>query len=195
MTTEYLIWDEEFSEENADFKQPKSLNRIFYFNGYDITPKLPEGPFEFTHDPYTGRKLRDYIHGIHAFFMNHALKATLDELGIDNIQYFPCLLMDSKNKLMSDDYFFTNVVGTWGCIDIEKSEYTVDPFREEHFDTMTRIVLDQNKINPDLKLFRLGKFTETLLIRSDLAKIIGERHTGIYFKTLDEYNDELAVTW
>jgi hypothetical protein len=195
MSIPYLIWEEEFSPDNADFKKAQSIYDVYFNLGVDISSEMPDEPIELLQEPGTGRNLPDFIQTVFAMLVNNSLRSTLIEFGVDNIQYYPVVLKNTKNKVMSEDYSIANVVGMLDCIDIDQSEYEIDPFRKRYYCTMSRIVLDPKRMENGPKLYRLDRYTDILMIRSDLAEAIEAKHSGMNFITLEEYNLQHKKEW
>lgn len=191
----YLIWDEAFSADNADFKEPKPLYDVFFNAGDDLAAQMPPERPELIQEPGSGRVLPDFIRTVFAPLMNPALRATLTELGVTNIQYFPVTLLNPKGKVLSEDYCIANVVGVSDCIDEANSAFTVSAFRKRYFGTMWHIVIDAKRIDPALNVFRLDRFNEILVAHTGIADVVASRHSGMTFVSFDEYNRKNARSW
>lgn len=192
---DYVIWDEVFSVDNADFQEPKSLYDVFFNAGEDVSGVMPAERIELVQEPGSGRVLPDYIRTVFAPLMNSPLRSTLTEFGITNVQYFPVTLLNPKGIFISEDYYISNVVGVCDCIDESKSAFTVDHFRKRFFGTMWRIVIDESRIDRTQKLFRLDRFPEILAVHVSIADQLSSRHGGMQFVTFDEHNRKNARSW
>jgi len=116
------------------------------------------------------------------------------------------------------DYFIANVVGLVDCVDHKKSivEYfyppelrnrakeqypnnddeIINPFADDNpddVDFITKLVLDENKIDPGLKIFRLKDQPDLLLFHDSLVELIRkEKLSGFVFVPVSEYTDAIS---
>ena len=71
------------------------------------------------------------------------------------------------------------------CIDTEQSELIYD---EEEIDEIDKLVLDESRIPPDKKLFRVEKYLPMVLVRDDLKRAIeAQGLTGCVFMPPEEF--------
>ena len=123
--------------------------------------------------------------------------------------------MEEKKAIKYKDYFIANVVGLVDCIDHEKSvlEYFYppelrnseenmigdndenNPFAGENpndIDFITKLVLDETKIDPSLKVFRLKDQTNLLVFHESIVEQIKkEKLSGFVFVPVDKYTDAI----
>lgn len=122
--------------------------------------------------------------------------------------------IDNPEPIEYTNYFIANVVGLIDCVDHEESilEYfyppeirkiqieTQDsnddinnPFAGENpneIDFITRLVLDESKIDPELKIFRLKDQPHLLIFHESLVHLIRNKGlTGFVFVPVSEYTD------
>ncbi|MFT3701396.1 MAG: hypothetical protein QM802_03460 [Agriterribacter sp.] len=115
-----------------------------------------------------------------------------------------------------NNYFIANVVGLVDCVDHEKSilEYFYppelrnppedmppmeddenNPFAGENpndIDFVTKLVLDESKIDPDLKIFRLYDKPSLLIFHESIVeKLRKEEATGFVFVSVEDYTEVL----
>lgn len=113
-----------------------------------------------------------------------------------------------------NDYFIANVVGLVDCVDHERSilEYFYppelrnppedmppmendenNPFADENpndIDFVTKLVLNESKIDPSLKIFRLYDKPSLLIFHESIVKRLREEGaTGFVFVPVEEYTE------
>lgn len=121
---------------------------------------------------------------------------------------------DKPNPIKYTDYFIANVVGLVDCVNHEKSvleyfyppelrnqpeeseeEKKNNPFADENpndIDFITKLVLDESKIDPALKVFRLKDQPNLLVFHEDIVKAIRkERLSGFVFVPVSEYTNAI----
>lgn len=123
---------------------------------------------------------------------------------------------DNPKLIEYTNYFIANVVVLVDCVDHEKSilEYFYppelrdqkkedpnkeddinDPFAGENpndIDFITKLVLDENKIDPKLKVFRLKDQPNLLVFHESIVNLIRkEKLSGFVFVPVAEYTDAI----
>jgi hypothetical protein len=123
---------------------------------------------------------------------------------------------DDEDKQVTEytNYFITNVIGLVDCVDHDKSvlEYfyppelrnlqdeaqdsmneTNNPFADENpneIDFITKLVLDETKIDPTLKIFRLKDKPDLLVFDESVVNLIRKKKlSGFVFVPVSEYTD------
>jgi hypothetical protein len=133
----------------------------------------------------------------------------MDEFPNGDKEYFI-----KPGRVEYNNYFIANVVGLVDCVDHEKSvleyfyppelrnpdEETVanandenNPFASENpndIDLVTKLVLDETKIDPSFKIFRLFDKPDLLIFHENIVKAIRkEKLSGFVFVPVSEYTD------
>lgn len=121
-------------------------------------------------------------------FFSPKMKVALDESGVDNIDYYPVVLVDSQTKENLREYWLAVVKDVVACIDEAKSE-----FRENIFE---KIVLSRFSIDPKrtkgLSLLRLHNIPGLIIIDEKLKeKLSSHSLEGVSIKPTDEYVREV----
>ena len=103
--------------------------------------------------------------------LSERLHRTLVEFGVDNLDAYPAVLIDSATKERFTGFFVVNVVGLIAAADMEKSEYTVQsggPVIDVAFDNL---VIDSAKARGAF-MFRLAESTMNVWLHPSLVKFI-----------------------
>lgn len=121
---------------------------------------------------------------------------------------------DKPKPINYTDYFIANIVGLVDCVDHEKSvleyfyppelrnqpeeteeEKKNNPFADENpndIDFITKLVLDERKIDSSLKVFRLKDKPDLLVFHESIVKEIRkEKLSGFVFVPVEEYTDAI----
>ncbi|HEX5747390.1 MAG TPA: DUF1629 domain-containing protein [Archangium sp.] len=139
-------------------------------------------PFEM--DPEsTGLKIADVIHNTVGYLMVSArMKAFLEQHTKAEIEFLRFTLMNHKGRVESDDCYIVNVIGAHDWLDMEKTEGQRHPLEQERFTRLKRLILHEDRIDPETNLFRVSAAPGLLLVREDLkAKIEAAGFTGPAF--------------
>lgn len=106
--------------------------------------------------------------------------------GDDVIEYLPITLLDKRGRPTRAPYFLVNPLLKVACMDEKASEFLKSPVNETVL-SVERLRLEEARIPPGAKLFRLGECTEVIVIRSDLVQRIQEAGlTGLVVKAQGE---------
>ncbi len=105
--------------------------------------------------------------------MTVRLATSLQEAGVDNVEFFPAVLTNTTTG-QRFDYQAFNVVGVVAAADLGKSEWTSDdgvPVADVSFESL---VLDESKAG-GLKMFRLAENINALLVHEAVRDHILKR--------------------
>ena len=148
---------------------PSSFDPEAWFQGM----KMPDpGPLNLDLSLASGDYRGHIIDGLVTLY-HEDLRATLDSLGVDNIDYFPVTLRDQKNGELDTEYLLANVLGLVDCVDMQKSKV-------EHWESgmgfdFLSMVIDPAKAR-GFKLFRL---------KDDPTKVIIDEELKQHFEATD----------
>ena len=172
-----------------------------FFDGIDYDYLLNEGErlgigneypedAEFQVHEDSGDMVTDFVNNLDScVLINGKVKDLFVEegLGDEIIEYLPFKLLNKKGNPVSDELFYiANVLPKIMCLDMDKSKYKTHP-RKGTVWRISEIVIDPEKADPDLKIFRLGEDTKHIIFRSDLVdKIKAEGFTGLSLCAMGE---------
>lgn len=119
---------------------------------------------------------------------SNKMKSALDELGVDNIEYYPVDIIDAETKEVLAEYWLAIVVKIIACIDIDNSE-----FKQTVSGTwvINKFSIDHNKV-ADSNLFRFHNIPGLIIINETLKDALSQiEFEGVHFKHTKEYNREV----
>lgn len=110
------------------------------------------------------------------------LRALIEHLGIDQIQYLPLRLIGKQSRREITGYCIANYLSVIDCLDRKRSIYRVltkdnlmfwekRPWMLGTFDNVLKVVLDTTKIG-DTRLFRLWGYEGMVIVREDIKEVI-----------------------
>lgn len=102
------------------------------------------------------------------------------------IEYLPFALHDHRKRLYSKDYWIVNPLGTFDCLDLEKSDIVWDKSRKPPRVSLLREpVLDRRKVEKAPQLFRIQERPAQLVVGVGLAKAIHDaKLTNVMWREL-----------
>ena len=139
-----------------------------------------------------GIELTDSIpNSLNLFFASERLKSFLMEHAGARIEFLPIQLRDQKDRLVPEPHYLLNLLEVLGCVDLEKSKYRRSEIDPDFIARFYLLVLDEKRVPPQAKLFRLKEKPNLILVREDLAQaLVNEDFTGMMFLDLKEYGKE-----
>ncbi len=144
--------------------------------------------YQFSDDKPEGRKLVDLQYNtLGLFIVSEKLAAILE--GEADIEFIPVEIYDHRGKLASKNYFIANFLNVCDVVDEDKSKYVVDPFDEEEYDWIKKLVFDQSKLDESINVFRLKQSLRTVILTEPLVnKMKQENIQGPLFVPIEKFD-------
>lgn len=136
-------------------------------------------------------RLSDNLINISALpIVSKRLKEFLEGKKLKNVEYLKVRIVNHKGRTASDDYFVVNPVKPQECIDIDQSGPTWSSIATTDIVAVKKLVLNEEKIDPELQIFRTKHFYGPVLVRTALAEEISQNgFTGIRWMALEKFRD------
>jgi hypothetical protein len=87
----------------------------------------------------------------------------------EKIEFLPIKIINHKGRLEAAEYFIVNPLDVIDCVDREASETKAEVLDKKMIRACERLVLRENVIPADLKIFRLGFWSGRIILRRELA--------------------------
>lgn len=182
---QYYIFDEVSPNRNAPFLElPDEIDLIESIMGKK--PDFDELPIKIPAEIDDDEEIvfTDIINpGVPLF--SEKMKSALDRCGVNNIDYYPVLIIDSQTKEVLCEYWLAIVTGIIACIDLEKSKFdqTASGTR-----VITQFSIDHSKAAGS-KLFRFHNIPGLIIINEELKDALADiEFKGVSFKPTQDYN-------
>ena len=181
----YYIFDEVSPNRDAPFLDlPDEIDLIESIMGKK--PDFYELPIEIPAEIEEDEKIvyTDIINpGVPLF--SDKMKSALDDLGIENIDYYPVVIVDYESKDVLAHYHLAIVTKIVACIDLEKSEFKPTASGTK---VITKFSIDADRAAGE-KLFRFHNIPGLILIDEALKDALSKiDFIGVSFKHTKEYN-------
>ena len=134
-------------------------------------------------------QLSDNVYGAGVPVISLKLKEFLEKKILPNrLEYLPVRIMNHKGRVASNDYFIMNVRDICDCIDLEKSGVEWNQILPTLISRCKGLVLKNELIPEDYKIFRLKNWGYNILVRSDLVTLLqASNFTGLEFMDTTGY--------
>jgi len=189
---DFFVWDTKDEGNTCALKPIQGFTKTYRLTGgMKLLEQWPEDVY-FQMDPEFPRNigLADNLQNLNRVaVISKSLRQFLENKRLKNVEYLPVAIMNHKGKIASRDYSIVNPILNQDCIDIELSKPTFYDISPGDIQYVEMFVIDPNKLDPDVQLFRPKNFEGRILIRAALAnEISAGSFTGIRWK------DPLKVT-
>ena len=162
--------------------------------GLSVAEKYPEDPYsvELSLDSdYTGLKLASFIGNTGGLVILDKEVATFLEnhLTLGDTERFSFTLMNEKGRVHSKDYVFFNILGSWDCLDLERSE--IDADEDGYVYSIDKVVLDARKLEEAPDIIRIQEDPARVLFSQRAVDVIREQgFTNFHFKDVEITNGQ-----
>ncbi|MCW8932056.1 MAG: hypothetical protein OQL19_17710 [Gammaproteobacteria bacterium] len=115
------------------------------------------------------------------------LQKLLSDLNVANIQYIDLEIIDTNSGITYDNYKIANVIGLEDCVDEDSSDLTF--FDDGEIKFIKKLVLNEEKISPESKIFRLLRDKSLPLVHHEIKEAIENSGiTGCVFYKPEDYH-------
>jgi len=111
--------------------------------------------------------LADSLSGATFLVISGKAKQFIEQENAGKIEFLPMKIINHKGRVASEDYFVVNPLDVVDCIDKEASGAEMD---DDMIEGCAQLVLKEDAIPKDLKIFRTKFWSGRILIRRDLAQ-------------------------
>lgn len=134
--------------------------------------------------------LADNLYGSYHPIISEPLKQWLEqEITDGSIEYLPITIINHKGRAEPDPYYVLHPRTLIDCIDQDASEVEWNPLDPDEINDCEGLVLNEEAIPGDCRLFRLTHWGSVILIRSDLADAMKAKgFTGLRFPEAEGYD-------
>lgn len=144
------------------------------------------------YNPYLGRgeRMTDILANVFGWLVvSPRLRSLLEqELNPDDMEYLPITV---KRAETLHPYFIARPLHAADCIDMEKTQGSMNALRKGSFLHITRLVLKPEKFPPGVRLFRASRSQRLVLIDAVLAQaMVDADHEGAFFSYVEDYGME-----
>jgi len=120
--------------------------------------------------------------------ISEKLRAFLGADDLKNNEVLPVRIINHKGRAVDEPYYVLHQLELQDCIDQAESEVRSNPLDPDTFMSVRKLVIDEGKIDPDLRLFRMARYPALPIFWRDLAEgIQKEGFTGIEFGELEDW--------
>lgn len=187
----YVIWTQKSVNYACILDQFENVEKQFQFRkGISRINGFPANAC-FTQDmdfPNNTLLIDNLVNTNSLIVASERLKKFLEKQALPHVEYLPVTILDHKGKVASDCYYIIHPIDSVDCLDVDKCGPTWGRIAKDSIKTVDRLVLDEDKIDPERKMFRLQKFLLPVIVHRELAEAIDqEGFEGVRWVDIDDY--------
>lgn len=150
------------------------------------------GCFQMSPDFPKDKKFADVLNNIDGFFVvsKQLMEFLLSEKALKQNEVFKVNILNHKRKQENVQYFIIHQINNPRCADESQCIGIKSKLLPETYVVLSKLVLDETKIDSEVAIFRPAEYTERPFFRRDIAdKIETAGFSGIEFFEIEGYSD------
>lgn len=189
----YYVWESrrknlqhalitKFAPTLRDYKVSFLVGRRFHVEIPELEILMDKDSQGELTDDLVIRKRRCLIH-------SNRLVDVLHSAGVDNIDYYPCRIVNEVTGEIYRTHQAANILDTIHCIDTENSDLEIDEEEPNEIWYINNLKLLDNRLG-DVPMFRMGEDKSIVLVNETVKeKVEAAKITGVVFLPSDGYRD------
>ncbi|MCA9139365.1 MAG: hypothetical protein KDB00_21470 [Planctomycetales bacterium] len=187
----YWVWTNRrvAEEEVTVSRRPAVISdlNLRFDDGSAITEDVPL--IEIDIDADSGNVLTENIvaNATTGLLFSSKLRDVLASVGVDNLQFFDCVIHFAAENRDLTDYRIANIVGRVACIDESTSDFMYMPSDPTEILMINKLGIDESKIE-ELLMLRLHEYDQIILVHEKVkTAILDAGITGVQFFKPEDY--------
>ena len=165
---------------------------VSFFIGRRIPFEIPE--LEIRMDKDSQGELTDdlVIRGCRCIVHSHRLVDVLHSAGVDNVDYYPCRIVDELTGTIYQSHKAANILDEIYCLDMESSDLEIDEMEPHEIWYIHSLKLLEDRLG-DALMFRMGEDQSIVLVHETVKeKVEAANISGVIFLPADGYRDYMG---
>ena len=188
---EYLLWSESPVANACTLENVENLHRFDLPCGVPLQKEWPSDALARMSKSFKKATALtdDLVNSDSIKVCSKRLVDFLKRKKLKNAEYLPLIILDHKGKVASKEYSVVNLVGLQDALDHRASKPTFNLLDPNQIDDVENLIIDVERIDPTLMVFRLKGLFDPVLIEKRLADaILKEGFVGPFFEPLEDFN-------
>jgi len=186
----YRLWRNKYQEGFCVIKSPK-LERPWELSvGTSRAEDFPDDVECAMDDRFPkDLDLSDNLHGANVPVVSQQVKEIVQREAVDDlVEFLPVRIRNHKGRLEAETYFLLHPLKLVDCIDQGASGVKWNPLKEGLISRMKGMVLREENIPLDAKIFRIQYMGSNILVRDDLIQALEQANLrGLRFRSTDGF--------
>lgn len=197
--SDYYVWESRRKNTGealiSSFAPTLRDHNVSFINGRRFPIDLPELEIKMDEtsqglltDDLVIKKRRCLVH-------SQRLIECLNKVGVDNIDYYPCRIVNTVSGEVFASYMAANILDVIYCLDREKSDLEMDDEEPNEIWYIHNMQLIENRLG-DAPIFRLGERKSTVLVHEKIKEqIIKDGLSGPVFLPANGYREYMGYAF
>lgn len=170
----FSIWRSCFVGGYCVVNQPSGVAKSFQLaQGISRAQGWPAGLLCRMSDDYPKHiQLPDSYFGVSWVVVSARTRTLLESAGVPQVEYLPVGVADHQGRGVADDCAIVNPLAIVDAIDVPASGVRWNAIRKDLIASCQSLVIDAERVPPELQLFRLRHLEHEVIIKPDLAKAL-----------------------
>jgi hypothetical protein len=167
----FLLWRDAYEEGFCKINAPQGVEKVFQLNkGMSRAEGWPEDAYcEMSANYPKDIQLNDNLYGTNYTVVSLRLRQEVEKAAVANVEFLPIKILNHKKRVASKDYFLMNPLTVCDCIDVKKSGVVWNAIAKDLISRCNSLVLRDDQVPADCKMFRPKFWTSLILVRTELA--------------------------
>jgi Immunity protein family (Imm11) len=105
-----------------------------------------------------------------------------------NNEFLPVQIINHKGRRVREAYWIVHQIQLQRCIDEESSVFDLNAINPELISDIERLVVDESRVPPEVRLFRMARYPFIPLVERSLADEIAGRFSGLRFDEIENFH-------
>lgn len=187
----FRLWDTKDEGNTCTLSPIQGFERTFRLNhGISLLNNWPSDVF-FDMDPEYPKDigLTDNLQNSDQVIVaSKSLISFLQEKNLKGLENLPVAIRNHKGRMIKEEYFIVNPTEPQDCIDLDLCKPTYFSIYPDYIQYVEQLVIDPERIEDKIAIFRLLNFWPPIVVRTELAQeISNQSFTGIEWADPLEY--------
>jgi hypothetical protein len=186
---EYFLWRSDRGEEFCVIEEPDISK------SWELTKGMPRletlsSPIPCKMNPAFRKEVRlsDNLYGASVPVISRRTREVLEASTTNRVEFLPARITNHKRRVEPEEYFVLHPLDMVECIDTEASGVEWNRISPDRISRCRTLVLREDAIPADFKIFRLAHWGSSIIVRQDLAESLqGAGLTGLSFRPTEGY--------
>lgn len=187
---QYLMWENDYHEGFCVVRSPDVEDAWQLDEGVPRQDTWPtDVECEMDPDYPNDLELSDNLYGNEFYIVSERVKKIIEaEATHDRVEFLPVAIRNHKGRLESERYYLLHPLDCVDCIDIDASGVEWNEITSDLIARMKGLVLKEDAIPPEKKIFRMKYMGFVILAREDLVNTLEQAGVhGLAFRETEGY--------
>ena len=191
MESNYLIWERDIVDGACSLESLKGFEDDWQLRaGMELSRTFPAtAAFHFDPDDPTGLGLTDSLYNANRVIVaSPRLRRVIEQANVPLVEFLPVAVYNHKKRAIAEPYCIVNPLQPVDCLVVDACEPQWGRIDKKNISRLKRFVIDEARIDPARRLFRVTYYRPAIVVHRELAEAIDAAGvTGTRWIELTDY--------